>query len=186
VPRPPKVTKVIGPSVTKVTGIAGRRCVLNRADARMTQIGPIGPDRTLPRSDCRWFQVFVSMLFFLGKWTDWTDGTGITVGCSVRTATSCISSREHTMRQRQGTQRRIANPALHSLNNFKERTERLAKARHSIAPKIARKPPGQVACTSPLPGNGTDRPSLRRFSPAGFRERSGSRFRPSPCRPRPG
>jgi hypothetical protein len=125
--------------------------VFCRAGAGRTQSGPIGPDRTSPRSDWGWYQVFVSMLFFFAKWVDRTDRTGITAGCSVRTAASCISSREprifrmsYTGRQRHSMQLRIAIPALHSLNNFKDRIERLRKPHRSIAPTIARKLPGRA------------------------------------------
>jgi len=106
--------------------------------------GPIGPglpgggastarpdgakwtDRTEKDSAPVLFSVVPSLCFhivFLGKWTDRTDWTGITGGCSARTAASCISRMSHTMRQRHDMQPRIAIPALSQSQQF-QRAER--------------------------------------------------------------
>jgi hypothetical protein len=76
---------------TDRTGIAGWRCLdrapewrkVDRSDRRGQRPGPVAGGAKSLFPYC-----------FLGKWTDWTDRTGITVGCSVRTAASCISWRQ--------------------------------------------------------------------------------------------
>jgi hypothetical protein len=69
------------------------------------------------------FSVVPSLCFhfvFLAKRTDWTDRTGIAVGCSVRTTPSCFSSREPHMRQQQRMQPHIAIPALSQSQQFQK------------------------------------------------------------------
>jgi hypothetical protein len=89
VPRRAKVTEV-----AEIAGIAGRRCVFSSSGHHD---GAKRTDRTEEDSAPVLFAVVPSLCFhivFLAEWTDWTDRTGITSGRGVRTAASCISSRE--------------------------------------------------------------------------------------------
>jgi hypothetical protein len=102
-------------------------------------------DRTGEDSAPVLFSVVPSLCFhtvFLAKRTDWTDVTGITAGCSGRTAAPGIFRVSHTMLQRQGMQPRIANPALSQSQQFQRADRAICVTPHrSIALTIARKPP---------------------------------------------
>jgi len=136
--------------VTEVTEIAGDGAALARPgahdDAKWT-------NRTGEDSAPVLFSVMPSLCFhivFLAKRTDWTDLTGITVGCSVRTATSSILRRLPHDAAAARDAAAVAIPALSQSQQFQRADRAIAEAA-PLDRGYNSTQPRQVACTSLLP-----------------------------------
>jgi hypothetical protein len=122
--------------------LPGRRCIFHRVGGGLAQSGPIGPERTAPRSCFRWCQVIVSIAFSWRSGPTGPIGPGLPQDALSRS--SCIFRMSHRCSADKHAVA-VAIPSAFAVSTIsKSGPGDCSKPHRSSAPTLAPKPPGRL------------------------------------------